>query len=117
MLIIEDKFDFNDDVKYIHFYVDVMCKLYKLNLSRGAKMLITYYILYGIDKSTHKKFIADKRGASINFVFNLRTELGRWNVLVKEKDNYKLSEHFDIKMEDSIGFKLLFKYGENSDRE
>lgn len=114
MLIIEDKFNFDDDVKYIHFYVDVMCKLYNLNLSRGAKMLITYYILYGIDKSTHKKFIADKKGASINFIFNLRTELTKWDVLLKEKDSYKLSEHFDIKMEDSIGFKLLFNYGKSS---
>lgn len=106
MLIIKDKITIKDKENYVELFVKLMCILYNINLSRGGRMLVVYYMLYGIDKEVHKKFLKDKRVSNMNSLYNLRGELMRFNVLVKGRyDNeHSLSEHFSSKIEQKVGF-------------
>lgn len=88
-----------------------MCTLYKINLSRGAKALVSYYILGGINKETHQLFIKEKNASSIRTIHNIRGELRRFDVLVNTRENseYKLCDYFNLHLEDKLGFQLLLE--------
>lgn len=109
MLLIRNKFNITDKENYVEFFVKIMCVLYKLNLSRGGRMLVVYYMLYGIDKEVHKKFLKDKRVGNMNSLYNLREELKKFNVLIKNKidEEYELCEYFNSDIEGKVGFQLL----------
>ena len=85
MLLIRNKFNITDKENYVEFFVKIMCVLYKLNLSRGGRMLVVYYML------------------------NLREELKKFNVLIKNKidEEYELCEYFNSNIERKVGFQLL----------
>lgn len=106
MLIIKDTIKIKDRENFVEFFVRLMCVLYNINLSRGGRMLVVYYMLYGIEEETHKRFIKDNRASNMNSLYNLRGELKKFNVLVKGRyeNEYSLSEHFNSKIEEKVGF-------------
>lgn len=118
MLIIKDTIRIEDRENYVEFFVKLMCNLYNINLSRGGRMLVAYYILYNIEEDTHKKFLKDKRVGNMNSLYNLRGELKKYNVLIKGRyDNeYLLSEHFNSKIEEKVGFLITIENGLHKDR-
>lgn len=111
MLLIKDTIKISDKENYTELFVKLMCVLYNINLSRGGRMLVVYYMLYGISQETHAKFIKDKRASNMNSLYNLRGELKEFNVLIRGRyeNEYSLSEHFNSVIENEVGFLIKLK--------
>ena len=110
-LIIRESFTFKEKLQLLDFYVEIICTLYKIHISRGAKALIPYYIELGINEEAHRKFVEDKKVLNKRSAWNCKAELKKYDVIFK-KNHYspiELDEKFNIKVEDKIGFQLLLK--------
>lgn len=111
LLVIKNKYTYDEKEKLVIDVVKIICVLNKLNLSRGAIQLVTYYILYGVNNDTHKQFVEQKGVKDMQGVYNLRRELKRFNILLEDESTGEivLSKLFLLDVIDKIGFQLLLE--------
>ncbi len=107
--VIRGKYDYNENEKLIADVVKIVSILNRLNLSRGAIQLLSYYILYGVSRTTHDKFVFDKKVKDKQGVYNLRNELKDWKLLLENEDSgeWEISNEFRLQFRDKVGFQLL----------
>ena len=112
--VIRGKYDYDENERLISDVVKIVSILNKLNLSRGAVMLLSYYILHGVNTTTHDKFVADKRVKDKQGVYNLRNELKRWDLLNENEDTgeWEIVPEFRLEFENKVGFQLLLSLNE-----
>ena len=95
-----------DEIDYIKFYINIILLVLNIYISHSAKVLLIYYIKYGLTKETHKLLVDKKFCSSIQTVIGLRTELKKKNILIKkEDDKFYLRDEFNINLQNTIIFK------------